>query len=1177
MAKLKLTPQQQSVVDHRGDALLVSAAAGSGKTKVLVDRLLQMVCDNYDPCNIDDFLIITYTEAAASELRGKIIKAIGSMLANDPANKHLRKQLTRIYSAQISTVHSFCAGLLRNYAYMLDIPSDFRIGDQNECRQLQTRAMDDILSSAYEELDKHPEVRKLFESIGYGRNDRKTVSLILEAYQKVQCHPDPDSWMEACRQMISCDGANSVSDTVWGKYLLKDMSSFLHQQTARMERARNKLPGSGMLEAYIPVFDDNIALLKRLAEDLSWDRCCTTKIDFGKLPSVRNCEDANLKAEVSSVRKSCKKYLETKLASFTETDSEALADLKCCTEPLLGLLHLVKEFDSRFSKLKRQQRILDFNDLEHMTIRLLVDKYTNRPRAVAKEIAQRYRQIMVDEYQDSNQVQDTIFRAISKDGKNLFMVGDVKQSIYSFRLADPGIFLEKYHRYTAQSENHAVEPRKILLSMNFRSGREVIDAINHVFYAVMSEDVGGLTYGDDESLKTSREYADLGEPAVELHCINVSKDDEDEQSAGKLETEAAFTAKRIRELLDGEHYIPDGESLRRIQPEDIVILMRSVASNAPAYRDALAKQGILSFCERSGDIFTPSEVSVLLAWLRIVDNPHQDIPLVTAMASPLGGFSADEIAQIRIASKYTDLYDALILCAEQSEKHANFLHKLSMLRDAVQWMTLTDLFDFVCSETAAYTVFGAMDDGALRKQNLSSLRDLCHKASGIGIRDLGGYLRYIDSMIENGAKIDSAVSASSGVTIMSIHKSKGLEFPVVFLCDLSRRFNTEDLRSAVLMDQDLFIGSNIVDKNLMIQYPSIARRAISIKKKHDLLSEELRILYVGMTRAKDRLIMTYCSSNLESQIAAASLDTSSPVQSCVAGTVSCPGQWILLSAALRPEASAIFGGGPETVILDEKSWLIRYHEGCSDTAPNDKKAKEDKQAAVLTDTTVALHKYSFDPFTQIPTKLTATQIKGRLLDSELDEGNVTAGRSKPHITARSHFLGEKKLTAAEKGTAMHLFMQYCCYEKCLTEEGIEEEISRLLKNAYLTQQQAEAINCKKILQFFQSQPGRLVTSDAEIHREFKFSVMVDSGRYFAGCSGDEIMLQGVVDCFIVKDGEIYVMDFKTDRVTPGKEEERTEFYRPQLTAYREALERIYGLPVTKCFVYFFETGKTCTL
>ncbi len=1177
MAKMTPTPEQQSVIDHRGGALLVSAAAGSGKTKVLVDRLLRQVCDPVRPCNVDDFLIITFTQAAAMELREKIAKKISERLAEEPTNRHLRRQLTRLYMAQISTVHSFCTELLREHAYLLNIPADFRVGDETECAAMQEQVLSDLLEGIYDEVAASPTLSAFFDGLGYGRDDRRAAGLIMEVYRVVQSQAWPEAWLQTCRDCLSDRAVSHISETPWGAWLLEDTKRFLVTQKALLRDAALQLESAGNLVKYLPAIESDLALVNALLEDLSWEnlgRAAATS--FMGLPPVRNCDDPVLQEKIKNIRGRFKEQLTSNLQPFAQPADEALAELMDSHDALLGLTELVLRFTRAYGKKKRQRRILDFNDLEHDAIRLLADPYTGLPTSAAKTLSGRFREIMVDEYQDTNEVQDTIFRAISQNGENLFMVGDVKQSIYRFRLADPGIFLKKYKEYQVRENSLEITPRKILLSANFRSRPEIIEAVNHVFTTVMSEAVGDIAYTEAEQLRTIREFPSMDEPMVELHCIS-TKSDEGEDTEQKTVAEARFVAARIRELIEGEHYITDGEGVRRIRPEDVAILLRSMSQTGAVYARALAEEGLSVVTEKSEDAFASTEISTLLAWLKIVDNPHRDIPLTTVLTSPVGNFSADEMARIRSVDRWTDLYDALRRAGETDPKAAAFLALLRELRQQRPLMELDEFVEHLTRRTDIFGVFSVMADGRRRVRNLRGFCDLCTDAAAIGIRSLSGFLRYVDSLRRQGRGLQTGPGEGSGVTLMTVHKSKGLEFPVVFLANLSGQFNRDDQKAAVRMDPQLLIGGNIVDRARMATYPSAAKFAISRKKQREALSEEMRLLYVAMTRAKDRLIMTYCGKHAEKHLRDAACSAAYPAEPTVAEDVSSMGQWVLLAAAVRPEGRQVFEAARRMTETPAYPWLIRYHNAAQE--PVEILGVGEKTAAVadlqpvgrcLTDITSGAVRVP------VPAKLTATQLKGRQKDvesAENAEDTVTVAR--PQIRPRPFAPAGKPLTAAQKGTAMHLFMQYCDYGSCRTEEGLVQERERLERLRFLTSEQCASLDLSKISAFFASPWGELVTCGADVRREFKFSLLVEASHFFDDAEGEMVMLQGVVDCFVITQDGIVVFDYKTDRVAPGGEADKVRDYQPQLRAYSYALERIFGLPVIRRIVYFFATGTAC--
>jgi len=587
----KLTPQQQMAVDNRGGKLLVSAAAGSGKTKVLVDRLLKYIKDPYDPANIDDFLIITYTKAAAAELRSKIAAKLSEHIALDPENRHLQRQLQRLYLAKISTVHSFCSDILREYAYLLDISADFRVADENEVLQLRSRAMEDIMEAAYNAIGEDPDLQAFVDTQGLGRSDSLVPQIIEAVYDSAMCHISPEDWCERCVADTSVEAVSDPSETLWGRFLMEDLFNCLDDQIPAMARCADTAAGIPGLEKPAALLQNTVNQLIALRQSSTWEEVAARKnIDYGRLLFPKKVDVPELTEPIKAVRTACKAAVEEKTKVFADSAEQILADLTQSAAAARGLMALVAAFSNQFSRLKRMRRVLDFSDLEHRTLDLLVGKRRSGTTAAAREIGNRFREIMVDEYQDSNGVQDAIFSSLTQQKNNLFMVGDVKQSIYQFRLADPEIFLKKYASYADAHSAEAGEGRKVLLSSNFRSGGGVIAGANHVFAACMTEAVGGIDYTEAEALREGVPHIRLNEPEVELYGIRVTEDTYAE--------EAAFVADRICQLTDGSHYVRQGDSLRPITLEDVVILLRSPGSVGGDFVAALEQRGIHCACGR---------------------------------------------------------------------------------------------------------------------------------------------------------------------------------------------------------------------------------------------------------------------------------------------------------------------------------------------------------------------------------------------------------------------------------------------------------------------------------------------------------------------------------------------------------------------------------------------------
>lgn len=1165
----KLTPQQLEAVTNRGGKLLVSAAAGSGKTKVLVDRLMSYLTDPVAPANIDEFLIITFTKAAAAELRGKIASKLSERISQDPENRHLQQQLQRLYMTNISTVHSFCSDILRQFAYCVDLSADFRVADENECRQLQDAAMEKILEEAYCSAAENHCFRAFVDTQGIGRNDRRVPEILLQVYQSAKCHLDPKGWLQRCLEASDPGETLDASQTLWGEYLLTSFFAYLDLQIQAMEHCAELAQTAEGMDNIATLLCDAVNQLKHLRQSKTWDEVVARRhIEYGTLRFKKAVQDQQLAENIKSVRNACKKGLAKYLKTFTDPSSQIIKDLRSASDAVRGMLQLVERFEQVYDEMKRRRRIVDFGDLEHKTLDLLLGTRRSGPTSIAKEIGNRFREIMVDEYQDTNEVQDAIYTVLTNKQQNCFMVGDVKQSIYQFRLADPGIFLEKYHAFQPAPEATDGQGRKVILSSNFRSCGAVLDAVNSVFEICMSPQVGGLFYGEEEALHEGIPHEPLDEPEVELYCVDV------QESTGPEEAEVA--AKRICELLDGKHYVRNGEQMRPINAGDIVILLRAPNSMGWDYRFALEKRGIRCAAGGGGDLLRAKEITVLRSLLQAVHNPQQDIPLVAALVSPIFCFTADDLAVLRQKHKSRSIYDALNSC--ELPKAKSFLEIFKVFRTEARVKTLSELLETIYVKTNIDSIFSTMDGGTERAANLESFFQLAVAFESGGSRDLGRFLEYLDSMEEKGLLSGAEPSSEGCVTIMSIHKSKGLEFPVVFLCGLSHGFNKESARAQVLCDKELCIGTATVDSDRRVRYPTISKRGILAKMEADALSEELRILYVAMTRAKDRMIMTYASSNLTGDLQDLVSRMNMGCHDLLIREADCLGVWVLLAALNRTEAGELFalGGYSGTTTSREHPWLIKVVQAEMDdgNVPVEKTVSSFDQSLLQQLEQGLNFQYAHPQATHAPSKQTATQRKGRIKDQEVAE-NAQEQKQIYRTWRKPSFIdtAAASVEPAAQGTALHKFLQYVDYWQCNSIAAITGELRRLVDSEKLTAAQAEMIDCTALITFFESPIGIELRNATNVLREFKFSILDDGSSFGKGLEDEKILLQGVVDCAILEDDGITVIDFKTDRVTGSHLDMAVQHYRNQVEAYAFALSRIFEKPIKRACLYFFHSHQ----
>ena len=1240
-----LTPEQKAAVEYRGGTLLVSAAAGSGKTKVLVERLLGHIEDGNE---IGEYLVITYTRAAAAELRTRIQDQIQERLAGAPDNKKLRRQSILCRAAPIDTIHGFCGDILRENADLAGLAPDFRVADESEGDIIKAEVLESVLDAAYENIGAADGFRQLINMTSPGRDDKMTAGIVLDTYAKLRSNPSPGTWLEEQRKRLRPGDVSDVSSTIWGAYLMDKSRDTAAFRLGELEGLRRDMRGTpDFKKAYGGCVDASIVDIRAFlgALDGGWDEARRhSTIDFSRVKPNRISGYDDEKA----VRNRCKAAMGKIADVFAYPSTDHIDDICAIAPAITALIDLLLDFDSAYMKEKRRRGIVDFSDLEHLALNLLIDKETGVKTALAQSLSGRYKEIMVDEYQDVNAVQESIFNAISNGG-NIFMVGDVKQSIYRFRLADPSIFLEKYLSFEdaggmtpedrdcgespdddegdgkQQSLGHeTVVGAKILLSRNFRSRATILNAANFVFDKIMSMGSGELDYTEREHLAAGRDDA-AGGPAAALEIIDMSgieKGDEDEESPAGTQIEAQHIARRIAELTSGGYTIPGGDSgERNITYSDIVILLRSMRDKAWQYAAALTDVGIPVDFPGGEGFYSTIEISAVLSILAVIDNPLQEIPLVAALSGPVYGFTPDELSAIRCGSRDSDFYCALLKASVTArgdnddpgllphglkEKCAAFLAEIDGFRETMPDTPADRFIWHVYNKTGLIGRVGAMRGGERRRKNLLLLAERARVYEQNGYRGLFSFLSYISSLQERGVDIPgdqmtpiSGASAGNAVRIISIHKSKGLEFPVVFLANTSKQFNNMDAQKPLVMHSKLGFGPKRTDNDRKIEYTTLARMAVQSKLTSEMLAEEMRILYVAMTRARERLIVTaaYADAGKVAQRVSSAVfqmmrkggEQISP--QIVNGSKSMA-EWILLALATDAgqeawEVNVI----PASQVQTDKSIGITapwdtgtrlnngqpphdIHPTLTDTGDDLPDAVPGRTRAAVTakpeDVKMLGERFCFAyPYTEapdMPSKMTVTGLKDRDFDRE------AAVLGKKSFTYRvPGFIAEnRELSGAERGVAMHLVMQHIDFKKCVSVTAIGDEIGRLTELGLLNEKQAAAVDKQKIARFFESDVGRRAQKAEEVTREFRFSLLYPAGRFFPGGGEDKILLQGVIDCFFEEGGEVSIIDFKTDAVTRDKLEEKVKHYTPQLTAYSESLKRITRKHIGKCVLYFFE-------
>ena len=1162
MADFTPTVQQRDAVVSRNASLLISAGAGSGKTRVLTERLMSYLNDEALDCNITDFLIITFSRAAAVELRSRILSAISAELVKNPKNRRLRRQAALVHSAEIDTIHSFCGRIVRENAHKLNIPPDFRIAEENECDSVKHSVMSRLLDSRYDNISSYEGFELLVDTLSPGRDDSRLTATALDIYGKLSSHENVEQWMKSQLAQRTPGAITDAAATPWGALLLgkvKTAALYHLRQLEFLQTIADETPE--FMRAYGDCISSATVQLHAFvaACDSGWDDAMNAaEFDISRAKPLRGDGFDDVKAMWKSTREELSKLSKF----FTACSAELLDDMAVVFPAEKALFALITDFTELYLEEKNHRRIVDFSDLEHFALKLLTDDNgddENSSSPLAAEISMRYVEIMVDEYQDVSAIQEHIFGAVSREGKNLVMVGDVRQSIYRFRLAEPSIFLGKYNSFSDETD---APERRIILADNFRSQRNILDAVNFVFRGVMSEQFGEMNYTEREYLRAGRVDAD-GSLPVEL-CF-IAPDESADDPPDKRVLEAQYVAKRIGELVSSGYEIPDGDRTRPLEYGDITILLRSRTYMREFY-DALLSRDIPVETDEAGSLLDTYEVQTALAFLRIVDNPRNDIQLISVLR--FYGFSPDELAGVRICDKNAEFYDALELYAEKSEKARLFFEHLHEFRTLAPELLADGLLWYIYNRTQLLAYMSALPNGIARRANLIQLASEARNAAGYGYSGIFEFLRYLDRLQK---PINCVSSLSSGgVRIMTVHKSKGLEFPVVFLVDLAHRFSIKDTTKPLLFHQKLGAGQKLVDLQRRIEYPTLPRLAITEKIMEETKAEELRILYVAMTRAREKLIMVYSDIKPEKTFEKLR-GLEYPVPPYVLSRLLSIGDVLLSVLLTRPEAGELFGEDVAPGLFDMKLVRVTPDESYKPALP------EAEAAADIPEPAPSDITYAYPVAPTLPSKLTVTELKNRVYDAELaeDSENINVTRHttpiKPDFIAR-----ESKITGSALGTALHTALQHITLREYADANELRTELASIAERGLLTPEELDVVDIVRIQHFLNSPIGKRVISADELYREFKFSLLVPAEEFFpeAEACGDKILFQGVVDLAFREGDTITVIDFKTDKLySDNAIVEKAAYYTPQLDAYKRALKRVTGLEVREGYIYFLDNNS----
>ncbi len=1163
------TEEQKDAIRARGGTLLVSAAAGSGKTAVLVQRVLERLTDPRHPTDADRLLVVTFTRAAAAEMSGRIESELARLLEREPENASLRRQQLLLPRAHISTIDSFCADLVRQNFYRLGVAPDFRILDDSEDAVLRADAADEALREFYERGD--AAFYEFVESFSSGRDDAGVAQTVGRLYDFVRSHPFPRRWM---REKAALYGARlPVGETVWGKAVLafaRDAVAYCisvaEDSLARMAEDEK------IAAAYSDGYGADLAGLRNLGEAVrseDWDRIASSSAGFSfrKLRPLRGFGNSPLKSRLAAARAEVKGTV-GKIASLFSASAGQCAEDIARLRPIVGKLFEVTErFSEILDKKKAERRAVDFSDLEHLSLRLLVREtesgFERTPEAL--ELADSFDEIMVDEYQDTNETQDLIFRAVSRDECNLFLVGDVKQSIYRFRQAMPQIFLQRRAAFPPYDRKADRYPACVVLGRNFRSRAGVTDAVNFVFRQLMSRETGELDYIKSEELVPAAEYPPGAEPAAELDVIDLSGAGGEDAVAA----ECRLIAEKIYAMADGIPRVYENGSLRPAVYRDFCILLRSANRPAHEYVRELTALGLPAWADTAGGFFGAREVGTALSLLRVIDNPMQDIPLLAVMMCPIYGFTADEMARIRAAARPGRLYPAVEAAAKRSGKVRAFLGEIEGFRTLAATMPSDRLIRAVFERTGYPDLVQAMPNGGLRLANLRLLLEYAGRYEASGFSGLAGFLRFLERMQRSRGDLSaaSALSESANVVrVMSIHRAKGLEFPVCILAGCSRRFNRES--PAVLLHPELGLGIRLRGEN-GVRYDTMPREAAALELERGEMSEELRVLYVAMTRAKEKLILVDALKDAGKTLAklAPRLTDGPRIQPYAVRSAGSISDWLLLCALRHPDGRPLrdLAGAPESVVLPAKErWAIRV---VRPQAEEEAAVPETLAPAAPDEALTARIAANLDfvyPYAGL------NGVCAKVAASELAEKPFAA---KYAASSRPAFLSERGMTAAERGTALHAFLQSADYRRAARDP--QAELGRLCAEGFLTEAQARAVDLPRAQAFLSGPLAARIAASPHAEREFRFSVEIPAGRVDPSLPpalrDEPVVLQGEADCVFEEAGGLVLVDYKTDRVKdPAALWAR---YREQLELYRFALERCTGKKVRECLLYSFDLNE----
>lgn len=1161
----KWTPEQLKAIESRDGTVLVSAAAGSGKTAVLVERVIRRLTDPKKPCSADRLLIVTFTKAATQQMREKIFQAISDKIAENPNDAHLKRQLVMLPFAHISTIDSFCNEIVRDNFHDIDLAPDYKLLEGAQLRLLESDAVARTLDELYAEDSE--EFTALLELICTGTDDSAVADLIRRLYNNSTAYAQPDRWLDGLLKGYNTD--EPLARNEWGRIIINRVSdTAAHYKKVAEEMKRYTELDDVVKKSYLQTVEEiesAVGSIESAVTSGDWNCIKNTvgNISLGRmkrLPTGYTSPYADyIKAQKTAFSGNIKELSSLMCATEEENDEE----MRSLRPIAFKLISAVKRYGEILAEEKRRINSVDFSDISHFALRLLIkyDADGNRERtALAKSYAEKFDEILVDEFQDINDIQNDLFWAISDNESNLFTVGDVKQSIYRFRKAMPEIFLRRRDSMPPYKEGRY--PGKIVLDRNFRSRRGVTENVNFVFKQLMSKQAGGLDYDENEELVAGADYAECDHPQTELYVI------------GDIKTDRAAEAQCIADLIKNDlksgFTVKDGDSVRKATYKDYCILMRSTSGDKAAkYADVLTENNIPVYISNRAGFFTASEISTVINLMRIIDNPVQDIPLLAVMLSPLFGFSADEVAELRIDERRKPIYHCITSAAENNKKCAAFLDKLEELRMFSSTLSCSDFVRELYDATGCKAVANAMPNGSQRNANLNLLLDYASDYEASGGRGLSGFIRFIDRVQAQNGDLETASDISEAadvVRIMTIHKSKGLEFPVCILADLNCKVKNDNRSGTAAFHPDHGICFTYRNSKTMCKHATVGRKALSVAEGESSVSEELRVLYVAMTRAKEKLVMMTRYDNLEKKLSslAAGVSGREPVAPFVVHTSGSMADWIVTAYMRHPNAVELRAiAGSENMKLLDASEAVKVTVITEiSEAQADKSSDTGKEAVVDEELYKEIERrvsYEY-PYAAI------ASVRAKSAPSEFDK---TGFSLKYFALSKPQFLSKSGMNPAARGTAMHKFMEFYDYT---SSDDIDTQAQRMVRENRLTADEAGVLERSKLESFFKSDIARRIRESDMLMREKQVTVGIRAGELYKdlpeNVRDETVVIQGYVDCAFEEDGELVIVDYKTDR-NADMEELRDRYFN-QLKMYEYALGRCTGKTVKCTLIYSFE-------